>query len=347
MQWTKLKSKLMNTSINKFRIVLYPLSLFYWVVTICRNLFYSVGFFVSKRLPVPTISVGNITIGGTGKTPTVIAIAQILLKMDRHPGIISRGYGRMSSGCITVSDGQKLLTSWEQAGYEPFMIAKRLPNVPVVVDEEKYRGVKHAIDNFDVDTIILDDGFQHRSVERDLDIVLFNSGDPEEYYRMLPYGRLREPIRSVKRADLIIWSRADKNSPPVPIRRALRLNKDDQIMTGLKVHENIDLNGLKVFAFCGIGDPNSFYTTLEEQGAKILDQIIFPDHHAYTIEEIKKLKTRAKKLKANCLVTTEKDWIKLFRWEEVIDFILPITINVQWLKNSEKVIFERLKGLTI
>ena len=227
------------------------------------------------------------------------------------------------------------------------MMAKRLPNVPVVVDEQKYRGAKYAIDNFNVDTIILDDAFQHRSVERDLDIVLFNCRDPKEYYRMLPYGRLREPIRSVMRADLIICSRADKNSPPVPLRKALRLQNQKQIMSGLKVQENIDLTGLKVFAFCGIGDPNSFYNIIEEKGAKILGQTIFPDHHTYSIEEIDKLKTKAKRLKANCLVTTEKDWIKLSHWKEARDFILPIPVNVQWLNNSEKVIYERLKGLTV
>ena len=337
----------MNTLINKFRIFLFPLSFFYWAIINCRNLFYTIGFFVSKRLPVPTISVGNITVGGTGKTPTVIAITQILLEMDRYPCIVSRGYGRKSSGCITVSDGKSLLTSWEEVGDEPFMMAKRLPNVPVVVDERKYRGAQYAIDNFNVDIIILDDAFQHRSVERDLDIVLFNCGDPKEYYRMLPYGRLREPVRSVMRADLILWSRADKNSPPVTVKKAFRFQKEKQIMSGLKVQDNIDLNGLKVFAFCGIGDPDSFYNILEEKGAKILDLIIFPDHHAYSIEEINKLKTKAKSLKATCLVTTEKDWIKLSHWNEAIDFILPIPVNVQWLNNSEKVIFERLKELTV
>ncbi|MBF88553.1 MAG: tetraacyldisaccharide 4'-kinase [Candidatus Marinimicrobia bacterium] len=345
MKWITLKPMSMHFLINKFRFIFLPFSFLYWGITISRNFFYSIGFFISKRLTVPTISVGNITIGGTGKTPIVIAIAQLLLKMDRHPGIISRGYGRRSTGCVPVSDGRRLLVPWEEAGDEPFMIAKKLPSVPVVVDEEKYRGANYAIEKFNVDIILLDDAFQHRSVERDLDIVLFNSCDPKEYYRMLPYGRLREPIRSVRRADFIIWSRADQKSPSNSIKKALDVTKYKQIKTGLKVESTTNLKGKKVFAFCGIGDPNSFYKILQEQGAKILELKIFPDHHNYSVGEINNLKMKAEQLKADYIVTSEKDWVKISHWKEDLNLITPIPIKLNWFNNSEQVIIERIKSL--
>lgn len=330
---------------DKFRFLLFPFSFFYWGITIWRNLFYSVGFFVSKRLPVSTISVGNITMGGTGKTPTVIALAEILLQMNQRPAIVSRGYGRSTTGCVTVSDGEKILVEWKKAGDEPFLIAKRLPNVPVIVDEEKYRGGMLAIEKFNVNAVIFDDAFQHRAVERDLDIILINSSEPAGHYRMIPYGRLREPTWSVMRADLIIWSRADSSVAPPSIVRKLTPHIRQSVMSGLKTQSTIELNGLKVVAFCGIGDPNSFLGVLEQKGVEVLGFQTFPDHHPYTGEEIKELKTEARRCKADALVTSEKDWVKLPTEAKNSAFIIPVPIEILWLKNGEAILTDVLKRL--
>ena len=157
--------------------ILFPLALFYWGMIYWRNLFYRFGFFITRKLPVPVISVGNITAGGTGKTPMVLALAHKLQKEGYRPAILSRGYGRNTKGAQIVSDGKTNFKSWEAVGDEPALMAKNSEGIPILVDENRFRGGMLLFEKFKPDLILLDDGFQHRSLFRDLDIVLINGKD--------------------------------------------------------------------------------------------------------------------------------------------------------------------------
>ena len=190
-----------------FRQILFPLlmpmSWLYGCTIWVRNQFYNFGWIKTTSFDKPVISVGNITSGGTGKTPLVIYLAQLLLKNGKKPGIISRGYGRKSQGMQIVHDGKKLLSNSETTGDEPCLMARVLEKVPVVVCEERSRGIRQLLDYYSVNVIIMDDSFQHRKVNRDLDILTVSSNDKKTDYRLLPWGNLREPLKNINRANCV------------------------------------------------------------------------------------------------------------------------------------------------
>ncbi len=330
---------------ERFRFLLFPLALFYWGLTLWREIFYRVGFFVTHRLPVPVVSVGNITLGGTGKTPTVISIAETALSMGKRPAIVSRGYGRTTTGTVIVSDGKGTLVPWEEAGDEPLLMAKRLPTVPVVVDEQRFRGGMVAVEQFGVDMIILDDAFQHRAVERNLDVVLINSRERAENYRMLPYGRLREPTWSVRRADIVVLTKTDGESTVPAVHRKIARHARKIMKSSLRPRETENLKGRKVVAFCGIGDPDSFRPTLRQLGADIVAFQKFRDHHIYDESDMNDLKKLLEKRNGDTLVTTEKDWVKLPRSEGKDDSILAVPVETVWLDEGEVLLREALRAL--
>ena len=198
-----------NEKILKFRFILLPLALFYRATIFWRNVLYNYKFFISRKLPTRIISVGNITTGGTGKTPAVIYLAQKLLQKGTTVAILSRGYGRKTAGTQLVTDGEKSVDDWRNFGDEATLMAQKLKSVPIVVDENRYRGGLFLIDKFKPDIIILDDGFQHRSLERNCDIVLLNSQDQPADHKMIPYGNLREPCRHLTRADALILTKTN------------------------------------------------------------------------------------------------------------------------------------------
>ncbi len=330
---------------ERFRFLLFPLALFYWGLTLWREIFYRVGFFVTHRLPVPVVSVGNITLGGTGKTPTVISIAETALSMGKRPAIVSRGYGRTTTGTVIVSDGKGTLVPWEEAGDEPLLMAKRLPTVPVVVDEQRFRGGMVAVEQFGVDMIILDDAFQHRAVERNLDVVLINSRERAENYRMLPYGRLRETTWSVRRADIVVLTKTDGESTVPAVHRKIARHARKIMKSSLRPRETENLKGRKVVAFCGIGDPDSFRPTLRQLGADIVAFQKFRDHHIYDESDMNDLKKLLEKRNGDTLVTTEKDWVKLPRSEGKDDSILAVPVETVWLDEGEVLLREALRAL--
>ena len=204
---------------KKFRFFLIPLKPIYWLLVLIRNIFYDLKIFKIYSLNKTVISIGNLTTGGTGKTPFTIFIAKYFIQQGIKVAILSRGYGRKSKGTIVVSNGINLINSYEKSGDEPYLIAKKLQNVPVVVDEKRYRGGKFLINNYNPDIIILDDGYQHRSLKRDLDILLINSLDKKTDHKLIPNGKLREPWKNIKRADLIIKTKSNL------IDRNIYLNK--------------------------------------------------------------------------------------------------------------------------
>ncbi|MDD9880272.1 MAG: tetraacyldisaccharide 4'-kinase [Candidatus Marinimicrobia bacterium] len=303
----------------KFRYALFPLALLYWGITFWRNLFYSMGFFVTRKLPAKVISVGNITSGGTGKTPAVIYLAKILLSQGNRVSILSRGYGRKTAGTQVVTDGKTPVTDWRNFGDEPTLMANELTGVPIVVDNNRHRGGMMLVDRFNPDIIIMDDAFQHRAIERDIDIVLINSQDSRATHKLLPYGMLREPWMSLKRADVIIFTKYNLKKPAPFLRSLARRINRPRLKSGysigapkhIKDSNKIMKPEARVMAVAAIGDSEGFARTIKRAGISIVEKMFFMDHYDYTQEDIDQIRDQMKKSNIDAVITTEKDAIKL------------------------------------
>ncbi len=315
-------SELRHPIDSRYRYILFPLALLYRGVLFWRNLFYTIGFFVSKRLPCKVISVGNLASGGTGKTPAVIFLAQLLKSHGKKVAILSRGYGRKSSGTQLVSNGREAVSSWEQVGDEPAMMASILPGIPIAVDENRFRGGTFLLEKFKPEYLVLDDAFQHRSIMRDIDIVLINSQDSKADHKLLPYGLLREPWIHLRRADIAFFTKANLKKPSAFLRSKARASRVPYFLSYVRT-KNYLLNGSgkklplstivgkQVIALSGVADSAGFIKTLESHDLKPVKIISLKDHHIYTAEDIQQLAEQWKKNKAELIVTTEKDLIKL------------------------------------
>ena len=316
--------------------ILFPLALFYWGIIYLRNIFYKVGFFVTRKLPIPVISVGNISVGGTGKTPTVIAIAHKLQNDGYHPAIISRGYGRNTSGTIEVTDGKTQPPSWELIGDEPCLMASQTYDIPIVVDEDRFRGGMFLYKKYKPNVFLLDDGFQHRGLYRDLDIVLINSKDSKKEHKLLPYGHLREPWDQLRRADIIITTKHNKKRATPYLTRKLKSAKcpilssefyfSNKLIDGNGDGLNLsEMKNKTAFLFSGLGDNLGFFQAAEELGLPIGNTHSFPDHHHYTKKDFTFIQDQQMKSKSDYILTTEKDFIKLESgWKELPIYYLPV-----------------------
>ena len=326
------------------KYLLSPLALFYWVVVFWRNLLYGLNFLIVHKVNCKVLSIGNLTLGGTGKTPMVIFFALFLKNLGKSIAILSRGYGRETKGTLLVSRGDgDVLCSWEDCGDEPYMIANKLQGVPVLVDENRYRGALYLAENFNPDIIIMDDGFQHRALHRDLDIVLVNGRDSVRDHRLLPYGILREPWGNISRADAIIIT---KKKPNPLIKRKIDETALPQIYAKsfptIRYPNNpsskteVDKN---VFIISGLGNPIFFEKTVKHLGYKICGIKDFPDHYHYKKRDLEKVELLAKKSGASQVLTTEKDWVKLERFNSNIMFgIIDINIKVQDEEALKKIV---------
>jgi tetraacyldisaccharide 4'-kinase len=309
----------MNVS---WRYLLLPLAPFYRGAVALRSAAYRRGWRRRARLDVPVISVGNLTFGGTGKTPTVIALARELARMGRRPAVLTRGYKRLDDEQQVVI-GPDPRQSAAEVGDEPLEMARRLPGVPIVVDADRVRGGAEAL-RLGADVVILDDGFQHLRLERDLDLVLIDAGDPWGSGRLPPLGRLREPLSSLERADAVVVTKVPADWRPVVAdiegcvdRVAPTLQVFVSRLRPSRVHvpgegwkEAEVLDGRHVFAFAALGRPGGFATTLREAGAEVVGTRWFPDHHAYTDKDVREAVDRAAAVSA-VPVTTAKDAVKL------------------------------------
>jgi len=309
--------------------LLFPLALFYWGLIYWRNLFYKYGFFVSRRLPCVVISIGNITVGGTGKTPMVIHLAQYLQSIGKHVAILSRGYGRNTTGTVFVSDGNTILRSWEESGDEPYLMAKKCPTVPIVVDEDRYRGGLFLMEQCSPDVVLLDDGFQHRAIERDLDLVLINSNESKYDHKLLPYGMLREPWQNIHRSNALILTKTNLNRAAPFLKRKLKESKQPIFQSTIDISQSSmsptvlsSLENTSCFLFSAIGDANSFSTGIKSLGCKIVAEQHFPDHFHYSESSLNKLNQSLFNSDADVGITTEKDWVKI----ESYSFDKPIVV---------------------
>jgi tetraacyldisaccharide 4'-kinase len=270
-----------------------------------RNWYYDQGKGVHQA-PVPVVSVGNLTVGGTGKTPTVEYIARFYRERDIQVCIISRGYGA-SQG---IND-------------EYLMLAETLPDVPHLQGANRVELANVAVEELESELIILDDGFQHRKLKRDLNIVLIDATNPWGYGYLLPRGLLREPISSLRRADGIIITRADQAPTERIIRRIKQHNRTAPVMLASHAPSGLSrfggetksvtvLNQREIALCCGVGNPKAVANTLESLGAKIVAERTFPDHHEYTHADIESLTAWASQLPQDCwIITTHKDAVKI------------------------------------
>jgi tetraacyldisaccharide 4'-kinase len=273
-----------------------PLSALYGAIVEARNRRFESGAIRIRRLHGPVISIGNLSVGGSGKTPFLIALGELLKQRGVEFDVLSRGYGRSTSGVALVDP----TGSPREFGDEPLLIAQKL-NVPVIVGEDRYAAGQFAEQKLGCRMHLLDDGFQHRRLAREFDIVMVSPSDKRE--KLLPVGRLREPLRSLMRADAVVLT-------------------NDAACDGLllapylvwKVRRDIvipaELQG-PCFSFCGIARPANFFDQLRAAGIRLAGTRSFSDHHLYTASDVRKLLTLRKRRAAEALVTTEKDAINL------------------------------------
>ncbi len=312
-----------------------------------RNDFYDSGLLRTHWLDVPVISVGNVTVGGTGKTPTVILLAEIVKELGKRPGIILRGYGSKRS---RESD-------------ETLLFRRRAENAIVVANSKRVIAGKIAIEK-GADILIADDAFQHRRLGRDLDICLVDATFPFGGGRVLPVGRLREPIDSLKRADLIMITRVNQidSSQLDELSGKLRGIVDDIpiLQSQHKAKQLTDVKGNKrqldsiedkrVFLFASIGNPKSFEKTIIQLGANVVGTRYFPDHYLFKSVDLRKIKRQAEDAQAELIVCTEKDIVKLDEsmladCEISVESLLSLEIEIEILNGGKEILRKRTELL--
>lgn len=304
---------------------LIPLASLYGLVMTSRSALYARGLLTQHTLPCRVISVGNLTVGGTGKTPVVIALASALRDRGRRVGVVSRGYKRSGGDAIMeVSDGRSVLGNPGETGDEPLLIAQRCPGVPVVVGADRPAAGRRLLDRFRIDTLIMDDGYQHMALRRDTNILVLDAGAPFGNGHLLPRGRLREPLSAMARATAVLVTRASQGGPLDALKAAVRVVAPGMPIWvtdfapgavvqvgGSSVVEPSALKGERVLAVSGIGNPESFRTLLEAAGATVVEHCVFSDHHAYSLEDVLNVRKAAERAGVGRIVTTEKDAVKL------------------------------------
>jgi tetraacyldisaccharide 4'-kinase len=281
-----------------------------------REKLYSTGIFRTRKLDHPVVSVGNLTLGGTGKTPLVIALAEKFRDLGFRPVILSRGYKRKGRGIVVVGD------SWEEAGDEPYLMARRLKNVPVVVGADRYEAGRAAEQKNLGNIFLLDDGFQHRQLHRDVDIVAIDLAEWSAGEALLPTGKWREPKSAIRRADLACYQdSANLAAPDLPVPSFRFETRIDGLYIKDAAVPVETLQGKEVVAFAAIAKPERFFKALETMGIEPREKVTFRDHHAFSQADIEKLGS-------GILITTEKDGVRLLNLVPR-DFIeLRISANI-------------------
>ena len=311
-----------------FRGGLRTLEVPYAAVMSVRNALYDRRMMPIRQFPIPIISVGNLTLGGTGKSPMVAYLCRFFLEQNLRPGLISRGYGTVNNNTVKNNLGVS-------EGNDEYMeMSLRLPTVPHLQHPNRAKAIEQMLQTEQVDLIILDDAFQHRQVERNTDIVLLDATTPFGFEHIFPRGTLRESLSSLRRADMVFLTRSDlvDESERQRIKqRVLAINP--KIAWGETIHVPTSLVHLSAapiaertepiesirnqsaLAFCGIGNPAAFRKTLERCGVKVVKLVSFPDHYAYTRRDIDELLRTAKELGTDTILCTMKDLVKLNRPE--------------------------------
>lgn len=301
----------------------------YGLLARLRGVCYETGWCSASRLPCRVISVGNLTVGGTGKTPVVILLVRWLQEAGQRVAVLSRGYKRTGTvPQLLVSEGGKLLVGPAEAGDEPHLIAQRCPGAVVAVGSDRASLGRWVLDRFATDCIILDDGFQHRRLHRDVDLVLLDATDPMGLDALLPAGRLREPLAGLKRAAAVLITRADLPEQVQEVRRRIqpvvnsgavsaevRFRPECLIaVSGGVERELASCRGKRVWLASGVGNNASFTRTAAMLGSEVLGVTAFRDHHHYREADVTAIRLKSREARADLVLTTEKDAAKLAPW---------------------------------
>jgi tetraacyldisaccharide 4'-kinase len=334
-------------------VVVLPVALLYSAFIECRNKFFDHGVLHIQRAGVPVVSIGDMTTGGTGKTPIVEYATSYYLGKGKKVAVVSRGYKRATSGMTVVSDGNAILVDSLGGGDEPYQIARKFREAIVIVDKKRVRAARFAVQRLGAEIIILDDGFQHRYLHRDCDIVVVDAKRLPMYTRLLPSGHRREALKGLSRADLIVVTRLDGGTTLDTAVSEVRKYTDAPIVgcryvpTFFKEAKNDvtvsleTLRGKSAIPFCGIGNPSSFIRILEELQLRPFPVLDFGDHHYYTDSDISTIARKYSELGADYLITTEKDYARLcskesFRQEFFCKFpVHYLVIEVATVANGE------------
>jgi tetraacyldisaccharide 4'-kinase len=319
------------------RFLLGIVSAAYQMAVALRNFCYDKHLLRSYRADAPVISVGNITTGGTGKTPLVIWLCGSLGKRAIKCTVLTRGYKTQSG---KLAD-------------EPAIIAKSCPAAKVIVNPDRVSAANKAVKDYDAKILVMDDGFQHRKLRRDLDIVAIDATCPFGYGRMLPAGLLREPAKALRRADAVVITRYDqataqqveqiekdieKITPGITIAKATHKHPYARMIKG----ETLSIDQLKekaIFAFCGVGNPNAFLNHLKEFGLNVVGSKIYNDHHNYTQADIMNVYEEAKGLGADLILSTQKDWVKTALLLQQNDDILfaYLALELEFIDGADRI----------
>jgi tetraacyldisaccharide 4'-kinase len=334
---------------NPFTFFLKTVSVIYGLAVRLRLIGYKIGFFRIKSLSTYVVSVGNITVGGTGKTPFVAMLAEWAGENGIRAAILSRGYkGTTSHKCLVVSDGTKVLATSDDAGDEAVLLAKKVSSIPVLISKKRYMVGNLALRRFNPELLLLDDGYQHVSLHRDLDILLLDARRQFGNGWLLPRGPLREPLEGIERTDLIVFTKCAgefngddivdflrKDFPGKPIFRSEYL--PDQVIFPLddRTYPPDFLSGKKVVAFAGLAHPNDFLDMVEGLGVHVIHFKAFSDHHSFTQGEIAELASWKKASEGDFLLTTEKDWVRIDGKVDVGVDIAVLTIRMRLLSDSD------------
>src|SRR5436853_1106648 len=337
---------------------------------------YETGYITPRRLSASVVSIGNITLGGTGKTPLAEYIARYLRDEDFSVAILSREYKRRSSGIKTLNISndrlndanvadqrsrtglnvkENLKASHFEYGDEPVMLARALPEIPIILNNDRYEAGRLAEKETGAEVLVLDDGYQHLRLARDLNILVVDATDPFGDFEVFPLGRLREPLYGLKRADAIIITRANRAFDQAQLTRILKYSCGDKtpvlyfytdivrlrhLSSGIK-YDAEQFRGWNSALLCGIGNPDAFAEDVLEAGISIVSKNFFRDHHAYTQKEFDRVSKDSRTDGAEILITTEKDAVKL---EGLAERELPIYVAELEVKSDDEV---RLKSLLL
>ena len=345
-------------AVNVFLALLKGISLVFSAVVSLRYFLYGIGLLRRYPLGIQVISIGNVTAGGTGKTPVTEIFARTLAAEGRKVAILSRGYRRKEAPLwqrlftqvveppLVVSDGKHVLLDSEKGGDEPYMLASNLPGVAVVVDRNRVKAGRYAIKRLGCDTIILDDGFQYQKLKHSIEVVLVDSTNPFGNGHMLPRGILREPARHLKRADIIFLTkcRGDVTAVREEIRKynttaeIVECNHTPKVLKDVWSREEYPLswlNGKTTCTLSGIASPKGFENSLRHLGAKVVWCERYADHHRSDSSEILYALNRTADMGADALITTEKDAVRFPRFETTPVRCLYLRIAIEILSGAE------------
>jgi len=347
--------------IKLLKIILSPLVLAYGLVIKIRNYFFDIGIFKQKKVPAKVISVGNLTVDGSGKTPTVIKIINLLKSQNKKVGVLSRGYRRKTNGYLLVSDGEKILQDASSAGDEIILVASEC-KVPAAVSEKRYEGCIKFLQDVQLDIIILDDAYQHRWIYRDANILIFDqrflSRTNSFEQSLLPLGIMREQFEEIKRSDIVLINKkfaANQNIPTQLWKYFLK----KEIFYGfyqaceiidIKTHSSYmlsDFTGQKSLVVCGIANPYSFIQALSKNNINTDNKLIFRDHKDYEEKEIQVIRKKFYDTNSYSVLTTQKDAVKLSKYSKELDDIDIYYLKIDMRFDEEEKFLNKINSLIL